>query len=218
MWGVVKQRAGLAIKIILIIGIPAAFGLSVLSKQIVLLLYGSVSATSILQVVAFAVIFLTLHQTCTGILQGLGHAKIPVRNLIIGGNAKVILNFTLTAIPAINIHGAAIASIAAYGIASILNVRAVSRYSGYRVDWKNTVIKPVFAAVVMSVFARISVSILTNLNMGNIVVTLISVGFAVIVYGLALMFSRVFSKEEYLMIPFIGKKSVDFVSKLRMLR
>jgi stage V sporulation protein B len=218
LWDVVKQRAGLAIKIILIIGIPAAFGLSVLSKQIVLLLYGSTSATSILQIVAFAVIFLTLHQTCTGILQGLGHAKIPVRNLIIGGIAKVILNFILTGIPAINIHGAAIASIAAYGIASILNVKAVGRYSGYKIDWMNTVFKPVFAAIVMSVFAKISVSILTSLNMGNVVVTLISVGFAAIIYGLVLMLSRVFSREEYLMIPVIGKKSVDFVSKLRMLR
>lgn len=218
MWSVVKSRAGLAIKIILIIGIPSAFGLSVLSKQIVFLLYGSTSAASILQVVAFAVIFLTLHQTCTGILQGLGHAKIPVRNLIIGGIAKVILNFILTAIPAINIHGAAIASIVAYGIAATLNVRAVSRYSGYQIDWPNTVIKPIFAAMIMSVFAKITVSTLASLGYGNVIVTFLSVGVAVIIYGLVLMFSRVFSKEEYLMIPVIGEKTINLVSKLRMLR
>lgn len=218
MWSVVKSRAGLAIKLILMIGIPAGFGLSVLSNQIVLLLYGSTSAASILKIVAFAVIFLTLHQTCTGILQGLGQAKIPVRNLVIGGVVKIFLNYTLTAMPAINIHGAAIASIVAYGISAALNIRAVSKYSGYKMDWLNTVLKPFFSAIVMSFAARLVTITMKLLGFGNILTTLVAVSIAVIIYGVVLMMLKIFTREEYLMIPFIGEKTVDVVSKLRMLR
>jgi len=217
-WKEVQKNSQMAIKFILLIGIPAGFGLSILSSQIVQLLYGSTSAASILEIVAFAVIFLTLHQTCSGILQGLGHTGIPVRNLLIGGIVKVIFNFTLTAIPAINIHGAAIGSIAAYGVSSALNLKAVCDLTNTKIDFRNMAIMPLASALGMSIVAHFGYSFVSNLGLGNTLATLFAIGSAGVVYVAMLFILKVFSVQEYEMIPFIGKRTSPYLLKLRLLR
>jgi stage V sporulation protein B len=52
---------------------------------------------------------------------------IPVVNLFIGALVKVVLTYTLTGIQDINVKGAAIGTVAAYIVASTLNIIAVKR-------------------------------------------------------------------------------------------
>ena len=119
------------IRITLLIGLPCALGLFVLAKPIIALLYYNNSIESInstgliLQYLSFGVISLTLVQALTAILQGLGKPIIPVISLFIGAVAKVILTYSLTVIPSINIKGAAISTVAAYSIAAIIDMIAV---------------------------------------------------------------------------------------------
>ena len=54
-------------------------------------------------------------------MQGLNKTAYPVINLMIGLIVKSILNYKLTAIPALNIKGSAIATVAAFFVAFSLN-------------------------------------------------------------------------------------------------
>src|SRR5699024_4143432 len=122
----IKTLVSSGIRLTLIIGLPCAFGLFVLSDPIINLLYFNNTAETIrstgetLAYLSFGVIFLTLVQALTAILQGLGKPFVPVRNLFIGAIIKVILTYTLVAIPGINIKGAAISTVVVYATAAIL--------------------------------------------------------------------------------------------------
>ena len=124
----VEGIIGSGIRITLLIGLPCALGLFVLARPIIGLLYFKntpetiASIGEILSYLSFGVIFLTLVQTLTSMLQGLGRPLIPVVNLFIGAVFKFILTYTLTVIPSINVKGAAIGTVAAYATASILNL------------------------------------------------------------------------------------------------
>src|SRR5699024_8357501 len=115
------------IRMTLLIGLPSALGLLVLAKPIIGLLYYNntvetiASTGEILQYLSLGVVFLTLVQALTAMLQGLGKPIIPVINLFIGAVFKLILTYILTAIPSINVKGAAISTVVAYGVAAILD-------------------------------------------------------------------------------------------------
>lgn len=66
-------------------------------------------------------------------LQGVGKQFIPVINMCFGAVAKVVLTYWLTGIPEINVKGAAIGTVAAYIIASVLNLMAVSPLYRYKI-------------------------------------------------------------------------------------
>ena len=80
---------------------------------------------------------------------------IPVRNLAIGVIFKVILTFILTGIPAVNVKGAALGTVAAYATASVLNIIAVKRYTGASVDVMKTFGKPFLAALSMGAVVKL---------------------------------------------------------------
>ena len=97
-----------------------------------LLLYPTQKASAIhaapcLQLLGLGFLALAIVQVSTGALQGMGKQLIPVRNLFLGVVVKFALTWSLTAIPAVNIKGAALGNAAAYTIAAVMDVRALRR-------------------------------------------------------------------------------------------
>lgn len=221
----VQSRCALAVKLILLIGLPAGIGLHVLAIPIAQMLYNDPQAGISLSVMGFAAIFLTLHQTATGILQGLGYTTIPVRNLAIGGICKVIANYNLTAIPALNIRGAALGSVIAFAVSSSLNIYSVRKYTRMPIRFSDMVIKPVAAVTLMGWSVSKSYHLLLSGISGlklpvsaNTVATLAAITVGAVVYGLALLVLRTFSRRELEMIPVVGPILIPLAAKFRLLR
>ena len=120
--GRVKKEARNGIKLILIIVLPCAFGLAALATPIMSLLYPSETGAigKMLFACAPSAIFLGLIYAQNGILQGMGKPMVPVIALAIGMVFKVILSYTLTGIPSINIFGSAIGTLTAYAVAALI--------------------------------------------------------------------------------------------------
>ena len=78
---------------------------------------------------------LGLHQISTGILQGLGRTSIPVINMILAAAVKVFLSWTLTAIPTLGIKGAAMATVVDFGLAAVLNMIFIYKYTGFALSF-----------------------------------------------------------------------------------
>ncbi|MDR3242453.1 MAG: polysaccharide biosynthesis protein [Clostridiales Family XIII bacterium] len=211
-----RHNVRLGLRTAVIVGLPCAFGMMVLSEQIMLLFYpadrdAAYGAASCLSVLAFGIIFLSTIQTLTGVLQGVGHQMIPVRNLFIGAVVKVAVTYVLTGLPEINVRGAAIGTVAAYVIAAALNVSAVRKYTGTKFNISLTYVKPAVSALTMSVAAW-AVYSLSSAFFGNSVSTVLSVALGVAVYAVMLFVSKSITREELVFLP-KGEKLAAFLEK-----
>lgn len=138
------------------IGLPCFIGLFMLAKPVMRLLYSTYSAqdmntmSNLLRIMSVAILFLSVVQTTTGILQGLGRVIVPVLSLAIGAVFKVIINYILIGIPAINIYGAPIGTIVCYAVAAGLNTFMICYITRTRFSFADTIGKPAIAALAMA--------------------------------------------------------------------
>ncbi len=210
------------VRVTLLIGLPAALGLYILSTPIIKLLYFNEEIATlkntgqILQILAFSVLFLTLVQSLTAILQGLGKPMVPVKNLALGAIVKIIVTFILVGIPSINVRGAAIGTVFAYMTAATLNFIAVKQYTKTTFKIINTFIKPVLSVIVMTVSVWGSFIYMTPI-LGEKLATLGAMGVGAIVYGLALLLLGIISTSDFELIPG-GNKISKILKRVGLLR
>lgn len=201
-----KENVENGLRMSIILGMPCAFGLFALAEPILVLLYpaqkaSAVSAAPCLMVLSVGVVFLSAQQTLTSVLQGIGKQMIPVCNLGIGLIVKIIITWVLTGISAINILGAATGTVTAYLIASILNIRAVCKYTGIRFDWGVTLVKPFISSGVMAVCTWGIYHLLSIALGGSRFATVLAILFAVLVYGVMIFVTRTITKDELAKMP-----------------
>lgn len=144
----VFYRTAGAMRLANIATIPFGVMLWVLAKPVVSVIYHAPGAADATSVLAAGVFLLGIHQVSTGVLQGLGRTAIPVLNMGVSAVVKVALNWTLTAVPSLGIQGAAWATLADIGIAAVLNLYFVHRYTGFFLNGRDLA-KNIVAATVM---------------------------------------------------------------------
>ncbi len=218
----IKELISSGIRMTLLIGLPAAFGLFVLSTPVIKLLYFTRSAETvestggILAVLSFSVIFLTLVQTLTAMLQGIGRTFVPVKNLAIGAIVKVVLTYILTAIPAINIRGAAISTVITYAIASMLDLYSIVSITRLKLDYKTIILKPLISSIGMAITARLGYVIVAEVA-GNTIGTLAGVLAGVVAYAVLLVITGTLTKDDYSLLP-MGDRVVKKLEKFKILK
>ncbi len=198
--------SAMGIKLAMFIGIPCAVGLFALSAPAIDLLYKIddqrlAIASALMRTSAIGVIFLSLVQTLTGILQGAGKQHIPVINLFIGGVVKVVLMLTLMRNPAIEIQGAAISTTACYIVAGVLDAIYLIRFTKLKLNVMNTFIKPIVAALVMGGAAYFSYGLVYEKLASNTIATAVAIFIGVVLYMAGILWMRMFSEEDLAFIP-----------------
>ncbi len=208
-----KKKSELALKISFLLGLPAAAGLFVLAAPIMQMFYPKEpeSLGIALKYLAPAVVFLTLVQTMTGILQGMNREKIPVINLAIGAFVKAIISYFLTSIPDINIKGAALGTVLGYAVATVLNLRALTKYQGKGLNLASVMIKPIFATIIMSLAAHYTYVFSFMYLKRNSLSVIISILFAVVIYCVLVIATGSLKAEELEMAP--GGKNLSRLLK-----
>ncbi len=202
----VRTAARLGMKLALIIGLPCAAGLFVLAEPILSLLYVNLTAEELalagelLRTAAVGVIFLSLVQSMTGVIQGMGKPNVPVFNLFIGFVLKVVTMLILMNIPRINIQGAAVSTVVCYAFAGIADAIYTIRKASIRVQPFDTFIKPLAASLVMGAIVKLCYNAL-HASGHNSLATLGAVVAGVLVYAVLLVLLRMFSSDELAYIP-----------------
>lgn len=183
---------------------PAFVIVFVLATPIASLIYNAPGAGPAVMISAVSIVLLGLHQVSTAVLQGLGHTKIPMVNMVLAAVAKVILNWTLTAQPWLGIMGAAWATAADMGVAAFINLYFIYRYIGYRIEIPQ-LLKTVGAAGVMA----LSVKFFYDFTMAQWAMETFSTFGAVfvgcVVYLVTLVLIGGIREEDVQRIPMIGK-------------
>ena len=106
-----NQNFASAMQLAILIVLPATVGLMTLATPIMDLLYAKPGAGVAMLWSAAIVLAVGLYQISAGTLQGMGRAMVPMYSLLLGAAIKIVLTYSLTAMPGMGIRGAALASV-----------------------------------------------------------------------------------------------------------
>lgn len=212
-----NATANAGVKISMIIGLPCGIGLFMLAEPVIALLYPSIGAAkhassgALLEILSIGVIFLTLVQAFTAILQSVDKQYQPVKNLAVGLVIKVILSYILIGIPSLNIKGAAISTTIAYLFVALLNWKDVNK-TKINVNLIELTARPLLSSAVMALATGISFRMFKSVLGSQNLATLGAIAIAVIVYVVCLFLTGAITKQDLELIP-KGEKLMRFVRK-----
>lgn len=229
----IKVTIESVIRITMLVSLPAGFGMAVLAEPILGLVYNGSKAGDIVTIAApilmmygFGIFLFAISSPVTNMLQAVGRMDIPLKSIVAGAVVKIILNYVLVGNPKININGAPIGSIVCYIIIVVINVFALIKITGVKLNFSSIFIKPLICAGISGACAlacyKVFGTILkdvgdpaSRLN-GVTIATLIAVVAAVFAYVIALLLIKGISKDDVQMLP-KGEKIAEVLEKRGLL-
>ena len=202
-----KATEEAAIRITGLVSMPCAVGLALLAEPVTSLLGGYTGeklalATSLMTVLAIAIIFNAVTLVTTAIMQAHNHAVRPVVNMLIGGLLKLASVYILTGNPNIGIVGTPIGTLLCYIAISVLNISSIHTLLDNPPAVLKNLARPFLASLVMGLFVLASFQ---GLKLIGITSRLILCGFpivvGVVVYLLAAVKLKVVTREDCLLLP-----------------
>lgn len=211
----ITEKTSFSLLISMLIGLPCTVGMFIFAQPILNLLFPNANdGALILQISALTIFFTILDQTINGALQGFGKLMIPTISLATGVFVKFIFNITLIKIPSIGVYGAAWGSVACHLVAFCIVFTMLRKYIKLNLTFSKFVLKPVISTAIMGIC-----SYFTYLALKGIIVerlaTIIAIMVAVVIYSLAIVALKVFTKDEFKMMP-AGDKIVKFLEKIKI--
>lgn len=209
-----SKRISFSLLVTIIIGLPCTFGMIIFAQPIIDLLFpNATSGALLLQISAVTIIFSVLAQTVNGALQGLGKIMVPAVSSFIGLIAKLITNIVLIQIPWIGVNGAAIGSIINNVLVFMISYYILARTIKLDVKIYKCVIKPILATAIMCICSYCLYLLLLGIFIPAKIITIISLVFAIVIYFMAIIALKIFTKEEIYMIPY-GTKIYKLLERL----
>jgi len=177
-----------AFKYLLLLIVPAAFGLSILSRQLLEILTSPefVSGWFIIPLVAFATLFYGLFQVAVYIIYLEGKTYIAV--ILLGAAAAVNITMNLLLVPAAGILGAGIATLISYLLLCLATTIYANRLIKLTIG-ASPVLKCTAASVIMA-------AVLWFINPSGIVPVALSIMAGTAVYFIIIYVIKFFSIEE----------------------
>ena len=213
------EKTALAIRFAMLIAIPSAVGLTVLSAPVNNLLFrggNNAEAIRMMMIGASAVIFLSLSTVTNAILQGLNRMNVPVRNALISLALHVIALYIMLMIFNMGIYSMVFASILFALFMCILNAIAIHNTLGYRQEMVKTFLLPAISAAFMGAAAYGVYRGVTLVIHSNVLGTLLAVLVAVAVYGVLLIKLHCIEEDEMYSMP-MGRKLTRICRKLHLM-
>lgn len=206
-----NSKIDVAIRLVVMVALPCCVGLSILSYGIFDLLFpGSPYGPGMMQVFSFATIFMMLSNIFQSILQSIDRFRVPLVNLAFASIIRFASCWIFLAIPGINIYGIGLSSLITFVVLSVVNYLFVKKFTGVRIQWVQTVLKPAISSAVMGL-ATWLIYTPVRMFLGNFVALVLAVVVAVVVYGFIMILTGGIGQEEMSLLP--GQKLIRPVYK-----
>lgn len=215
-----KRSIETVLKFTMLFTLPAGLALLAVPYPVISLLYGvrteTEIAASVLRVMGLSCIVVAVSTPICSMLQGIGKVTLPLILCSIAMVIKVLTNYLFVSIVEMNITGAAVGSLVAFTFVCIAGMYLLIRNAKVKPDFINTTLKPLISAIVcaLTVYGAYT---LFHMFVGNVISIVAAIILAVIVYVLALMLLKTFTKEELYLLP-KGKNIVTILAKLHLIR
>ena len=213
-----------AMRIGMLLALPAGFGLTALAGPICAMLYPGYDndvAGGCLAWLGIASIFVCIMLLSNSILQAHGIVNLPVVIAAIGGLIKLGVNYTLVAVPSLNVVGAAIGTLCCFGAVACMDLFVIHRVVPAPPRLDRIFVKPLIASAIMAVAAWAfhgllakglslisafqaadEAGVVTGLSrVGNALATLGGIGVGVIVYLILIVALKTISREDLALMP-----------------
>ena len=196
-----------SMRIVSALAMPMGIGLAVLSEPIMRVIYkdGHEAAPTLLAIMGLAAFFVCMVLMENAILQAAGKELLPMITLVIGGLAKVILNYFLVADPRIHIYGAPVGTFASYLIMFVINFVFMCFVLDKNPKLHIILVKPLACSAVMGLSAWISYRIFAHFLHGGRIMMMaclaVAMAIAIVIYLVMTVAFRMLTKEDMQMIP-----------------
>lgn len=197
----ISRTLGAAVRLTLLLALPAGMGYLVLGEPIVDLLFGadSVSAGEYLQILGLAVPLLAMVSLTNAVLQAAGRPFAPVKHMLLGGAAKLAGNHFL--IGAFGIYGAPVSTVLCYAVIAAGNLWAVRRCTAATLpEAREALLPPLMSAVGMGACAKVFYEGFAPL-LGSNAAVLLAIGAAAVIYAGLLRLLGAMHREDVLLMP-----------------
>ncbi len=196
-----KQNINYTLKLISVVTFPAAIGLTILSNQIMNLLYSnsSILGGNLLAIYGITALFSGLCIPLITVLQAVGKKRVTIINISVTVFIKIISSLILVSFPKVNIYAAAFGSLICYFYLCLATVFVLYKSIG-GLDFINSLLKPLFSAILCGITALL-VSHISDSD----IVTVLSIFLAIIIYFVSLILTKTFSKNEIAQFPIINR-------------
>lgn len=152
-----REKTAQAVKTTMLIAIPAAVGIGVLSRPITWLLFRQRvsidTASRLLTALAASIIFYCLSTLTNSVLQGIGKVKVPVHNAAIALMIQTTVVGMLLTFTDLDLYALVLAMLIYSGTMCILNQYSIRKYMGYEQEMLKTFCIPLIASGFMGVAA-----------------------------------------------------------------
>jgi len=146
-----------AVKVTMMVCIPAAVGIGVLAKPVMQLLFPQKEslelASMLLRTIAISVVFYALSTLTNSVLQGIGKVNVPVKNAALALIPQTLVLVLLILFTDLGLYALVFTDLIYSGLMCVLNQRALRRFMGYRQELLRSFIVPAVASAVMGLVA-----------------------------------------------------------------
>ena len=178
----VRRKIGNTITTNMFVAFPSFVGLLVLGKPIIKLLFSRYDAnqgTVMLYLGAIAVVFYTLSTVSSSALQGVDRMNIPVKHSGISLLVHIVLVYLLLRWSGLGIYAIVIGNASFPCLIFILNFKSLKKITGFRFNYKISVMVPLVSALAMGLTTKITY---------NLVYSLVKINFIALVFAMAVAF------------------------------
>ena len=208
-----------SLRVSVLIGLPCALGMSVLSKPILSLLFPAESvemAWPLLSLLAPSSLFICVLSVTNAILQSCGYERKPLYSMLAGAAVKLASNYVL--IRVIGMYGTPISTFLCYLTATAMNLYFVVKKTGVVPSAGRVFIRPLAAAVLCAGSAIGAYVLLVNvLGISGSISTLLSIAAAGVVYCIAIFVIRAITADDIRLLP-KGEKILSVLTKIKLVK
>lgn len=224
-----KVKINQAIKVTMLIAIPAAAGLCALARPVMQTLFWQKEsleqASSVLAALAVTVIFYALSTLTNAVLQGIGKVNIPVIHATVSLGIQTILLTVLLFYTDLNLYALVLATISYSLCMCLMNAIAVKKYLKMRQELFRTFFIPAVSAAIMGIFAWLvyeganyvfTLKNTTNIYLGNVCALFLAIAAAVVLYFFFVIKLGAVTEKELRSIP-KGTALIRIAKKIHLL-
>lgn len=227
--GAVKQtrkKVASAIKVTMLISVPAAMGICVLSKPVMMALFPQAEyldmASKLLMGLAVTVVFYGLSTLTNAVLQGIGKVNSPVINAVVSLVIQTAILVPLLYYTDMGIYAVMIVTVVYSLLMCILNNIFMRKYLDYRQELDKTFARPLFASVIMGAVAYgvyeggayLLKSVMQSIYLVNLTALIFAVGIGGLMYFVLVIKLKAVKESDLKSLP----KGTLFIKTARKMR
>ena len=196
-----------AVRVMALICMPCAFGLSVLAGPVTSLLGGYTGenlalSTQLMSIMGINIIFNAVVLLTNAMMQAHGHAVVPVINMFVSGVLRLAVVYILTGNPDIGIVGTPVGAMICFLCIAVLNVFSMRRVMENPPAILKNLFKPFAAAAIMGICVYGALQLLIRVGIASrLILCGLPIAIGVAVYAVAAVMFKAITREDCLLLP-----------------